>query len=370
MKSIAYHQLTKQFLLEWQTLWEQSSFATYANAPFWLQAVLRNFTFTEYLVIALYRNKKLVCVAPLEKEKLFGISCYTAAPNDFVCGMPFLLDPSDTEVLYTLVQELTALGVVVLDNLPSEFLHNLKQGTPNLAATLQTKNYFLTLAKDSNDNVVVPLREKLLRRAKRYEEVLCLKSFDGTDQKGLELAFAIDENSSKRTHGYPTFPTRQIMTFYQTLAMLFGTHFMSNILFFKDEPIAFEIGFSIGSTYTGSQIGFHKDYAFLSPGKVLAVRLLESFSKRPIEKIDFGSGDSELKQKLTKEYTELFHTVITKHFFVREYILLLFRAKEFGYTMLKKHKNIYMLYRWVKKALRVIATKTAVILHSHSLGKI
>src|SRR5690606_12247254 len=107
------------------------------------------------------------------------------------------------------------------------------------------------------------------------EEQFRMVSFDGTDAKGLELVFAIDKESSKEKKGYSVFKDRSIKNFYKKLSKQLGDTFLVNVLYYKDKPIAYYIGFIMKGTYYWSQNAYILEYGQYSPGKVLLVKLID-----------------------------------------------------------------------------------------------
>ena len=124
-----------------------------------------------------------------------------------------------------------------------------------------------------------------------------------------------------------------------------------NILYFKNMPISYEIGFIAGKTYFGNQIAFKSQYKQYVPGKVLLVKLLEHYAEKGIEKIDFGSGDNHIKRAFTKNHNQFYQVVLSANTFVRVYIPFLFQVKNELYYKLQEHLTIYLAYRSMRNRI-------------------
>jgi CelD/BcsL family acetyltransferase involved in cellulose biosynthesis len=337
------------FFSEWLSLWQQSSYAVYANSPQWFVSVLESFSYQEYAIVAVYEKERLVAVAPLMKEKKYGIRCYTLAPNDFVCGFPFLLDYDNVVLLKVLLLEVERLGVVFLTNVEEKAFLAFGKATKAISVSEQALHFSMRIQKDDDGSVFIKNKKKLLHKVRKNESDFTLRSFNGTTQEGLRLAFKLDKQSKKQKKGYNTFSGKETQAFYSVLAKQFKEKMRINILFYEDIPIAYEIGFIVGKTYFGNQIGYLGEYRKYAPGKVLIVRLFDFLGSQNIEIMDFGSGDNTLKRTVTDSYTAFFYVIITKNIFSRIYLLRIYALKEVLYRLLTKYQSAYKLYRLLRK---------------------
>ena len=213
MKTALYKTIDQKFIKEWQLLWEKSSYANYTNSPQWFLSAIDAFNFKNYAIIAIYEEEKLIATGAFVKEKKHGLSVYTVAPADFVCGEPFLLDWENKLVIKTFVANLLALGIVNFTNLPEKIVLALQKETKQLNVTKQTINLFFSIKKDDKEKVLIPKRSRLTNRIRGLEEQFVMESFDGTNSKGLELVFSIDKESSKEKKGYSAFANKNIRSF-------------------------------------------------------------------------------------------------------------------------------------------------------------
>jgi CelD/BcsL family acetyltransferase involved in cellulose biosynthesis len=347
MKAVIYNTIDKSVIEEWQTFWEKSPFATYTNSPQWFLSVLKAFTYNDYIIIAMYENDELRGVAAFVKEKKYGVNTYTVAPSNFICGLPFLLDPDDRKTVKTLGKELMKLGTVCLENIPETFVETLKN-VCEVNATQSTINYYVDISKNEKGEVVVPHRRRLLRRSESIEGELSLHWYTESDQKALLSAISIDKNSNKQAFGYNAFSSEEVKAFYKILQEKFGNYFEVYLLEHKGKPIAYQIGFNIGNTFFCSQIAFLKEYEIYSIGRSMLIRLIEHLGKNNVQVVDFGSGEDHVKRSLTKNKRTLYSLVIGKNKYTREYIRYICATRSYLYTMLHKNKKMYSLYRKIK----------------------
>jgi CelD/BcsL family acetyltransferase involved in cellulose biosynthesis len=70
----------------------------------------------------------------------------------------------------------------------------------------------------------------------------------------------------------------------------------------EDQPIAFCIGTQFHRTFRYEEVGYDQEFAALSPGTVLLVRMLNDlFAEDAPEWFDFGEGDADYKRMFANE---------------------------------------------------------------------
>lgn len=351
MKTVIYTKLEEKFLDEWQSLWESSPDSNYVNSPSWLLAVLESFKYKSYVVIAMYENDRLTAVAALVKERMYGVDFYTVPPGDFVCGIPFLADIQEKGVVEALTENLLKIGNIFLDNVPEQLVDGLKENNAGVDSVPYGLNFYMIFNKDDKGQVVIRNREKRMRKVKNIEEKFQLQSFGGESLEALEVAFRIDDQSRKRVRQYSTFSDESSKQFYKSLAKHFKKNFLINILYYEGSPIAYEMGFIVGTTYFGNQLSFIEEYGDYAPGKVIIVKLIESLGTRNIERLDFGSGDDHLKRSFTNESRPLYKVIIAKNILIRNYIKTIYLWKDKLFNQIRKNVKVYSTYRMMKKWL-------------------
>ncbi len=347
MKAVIYKTLDQKVLHEWTALWEKSSEANYTNAPQWFSSVLETFDYKEYAIVSLYENNELLGIAALVKEKKYGIPVYTVAPTDFICGIPFLIDPTDRKAMLFLGKTLQQLGTIFLNNVPEDFSITLKE-TANARVKASTINYYITLTKDEKGAVLVKKKKRLLRRSEEIENSLQLRAFTGVNNEALRTVTDIDSKSNKQAYGYNAFSNPKTVAFYQSLAEQFKTRFTTYIYYHEDKPIAYQLGITVEKTFFCNQIAFLKEYEMYSIGRSLLIRLIEQLGIKGIKIVDFGSGEDHVKRSLTKEYQSLSTVIIAENKKISTYLTTVGVIKNTLYTYLHTNKTMYSLFRKVK----------------------
>jgi len=351
MKTKIYTTIDNEVIEDWWKLWEKSPYANYTNAPQWFLAVKETFTHSDYVIVALYEEKKLVAVGALVKEKKYGIDVYTIPAENYVCGTPFLFIRQDKKIIKTIVENLSKLGTVFLANIPDDFVTQLNISTIKMDAIRQTVNYYLPLVKDEKGIAIIPNKKKLLHKIRDMEERFIIRTTDGTTNEPFSAVFSIDIESRKQQKGYSTFTDSKAKDLFISLAKHFKEHLWINILYFDKKPIAYEIGFAVGKKYFGNQISYIANYMQYSPGKVMIARLIEKLISSGLEYMDLGSGDSSIKRGVTKEKRDLYQVVISKNKMTRMYISRICQSRNYLFDQLHQRVKIYSTYRKIRSIL-------------------
>lgn len=352
MKTEIYRTVDQKLLSRWLRLWQNSEYANYINGPQWFVSVMESFPFKKYVVIATYKRGRLVAIGALVEDRRYGLDILSTVPSDFVNGFPFLVNVKNKTILQSFMGSFGKLPVIVLDNVPREYSKIIKSTRQEIGTIPYGLNFRLSLGHDLN-SYFNRHRSQLVRATRGKEEKFRLRVYSGHNKKALETVFNIDDNSRKVDRGYGTFTDKNIKKFYESLATNFKENFKINILFYENTPIAYEMGFLVGSTYYGSQIAFTSKFYSYTPGKVLAVYLVESLARRKIAVVDFGSGDNHLKRAITDTYRELDKVIISKNPIVRIYLISAYKYKDKIFKYLYSNKNAYYVYRKARKIFGV-----------------
>jgi CelD/BcsL family acetyltransferase involved in cellulose biosynthesis len=351
MKVIIYSIIEEKLIDDWTSLWKNSSYANYTNSPQWFLSVVEAFKYKKFKVIAVYENEQLIGVAALIKVKKYGIDFYTVAPNDYVCGSPFLIDLKNNKLVSLLKQQLVLLGNTFLSNIPEEFISAFNANGQDLDSFVQALNYYLPIVFDSNGLVNIHKRNKLMREIRGIEENFTLLSYDGNTSEGFNVVFALDSQSRKQDRGYSAFENKTIKEFYENLGKNFKEYLQIHILYFKEVPIAYEIGFLIGKNYFGSQMAYISEYKQYSPGKVILVKVIDLLASKGIKMMNMGSGDSPVKKLVTEEKRMLYEVIFSQNKITRSYINHTSKMKKRLYNQIHCNIKTYTVYRKLRKFL-------------------
>lgn len=344
MKIRIFKNINNKIIREWELLWDNSSHSNYFNSPGWFLAALKSFKYKNYKIITAYKNKKLIAIIPLVKQNKYLLDLYTV-PGDFTCGNPILFDDLKSQVVKNIIKRLNTIGNIFLDEIPLELAKLIQNNSKKSTNIYCSQNYYLQINRNEIGDVVIKNRNKKIHRIRSIENKLHLKSFYGKAPDIMRIVHNIDNNSEKKHRGYDAFSNNRIKIFYRYLSEHLNNNYVTNILYFKEKPIAYEIGFIVNKTYFGSQISYLKKYFSYSPGKMLAVLIIEKFGKNKVNHIDFGSGDNPLKREFCSDFKELYKVIIIRNYFLRNYVYIIYSIKNTLYKYLTQNITIYSIYR-------------------------
>jgi hypothetical protein len=346
MKIKIYTKIDPNFIREWQSFWDKSPFANYSNSTQWFLSVIESFNYKNYAIIAIYKKEQLIAVAAFIKKRKYGIDVYTTPPEDFACGLPFLADINDELLMNMLINQILELGTLCISNIPEKLSQVIKNTTKKSTIFKGTLNFFMPLEKDASGQMVIKNKSKIMQKAQDIENDISLTTYDcGSSIDALNIAFMIDNISTKRSKGYNAFADKEICTFFKFLAKNYKEKLLINVLYDREKPIGYEIGFAINNTFYGNQIATVSGYEKYSLGRIFIIKLIESLGKRGINKIDFGSGEDHIKKSFTKNYQALYTIVISKYRHIHMYLNTMFRFSYLVYKFFHRYPKVYYLYR-------------------------
>jgi predicted N-acyltransferase len=207
----------------------------------------------------------------------------------------------------------------------------------------------MPLEKDASEQVLIKNKNKIMRKAQDIENDIHMTTYNcGSSIDALNIAFAIDNISTKRSKGYNAFASKKIRNFFKSLAKNYKEKLLVNVLYDKTKPIGYEIGFAVKNTFYGNQIATVAGYEKYSLGRIFIIKLIESLNKKSINKIDFGSGEDHIKKSFTKNYQTLYTIIISKHRHTHMYLNIMLRFNYLTYKLLQQRPDIYAIYRSLK----------------------
>jgi len=350
MNTILYKRLNKKLYKKWDNLWRKVNWANYTNSPQWFISAVSAIKPSNYVVVATYEKSNLVAVGALLKTKLYGVEVYMPPFPNFGCGMPFLMDLKNKRIAKSFMKKIKKVFPVVLDNMPLEISKIFNEICPESYFIAISRNYSLSVVKDANNRVKVKDRGNLICRAKNFESKFEFISFLKSDlPHALNLAVDIERKSHKYQRCYDTFSEKKVMIFFNKLIEYFHEFVRINILYFQNSPIAYNIGFLIKDCYFSNQIAFDKEYSSYAPGKYMEVKLIDYLSDINVKKVDYGSGNSQIKRLITKDYALLTRVVFSNNVLLRKYLIILSKLQTYIFETGEKHKVLYLAYRKLRK---------------------
>lgn len=336
-------QLSKKLLEEWQRLWDESSNVHLFNSPVWLQ-ICEDYFQEEVTLITVRKQDKLYAVLLSSTQKWFGVSTLSCPSGRFMDKFSLLKKNGSKEMMKALINYLEEEGNFYLAEVNEKDKEIVARLADDVIIHESDINYYLPLEDSPLQYLSKKNASKIRNRIKNNEQYLSYKTFKG-DEHSLAVAFRVDKASYKLKKGQATFVSEDTRKLFRTILRYLKDNFVIDVLYFKRKPIAFSIGFVYKETYLAINTSFDNEFQTLGPGKILAYLLIKRLHHEGFKTLDFGRGDSQLKQDFTPYYTRQYHIFYHQ----KQAALLWWKTADLLYSGLQENDWFYTAYCQMKK---------------------
>lgn len=341
-----YYHIDDALYTKWQKLWNSAEDAHCFNSPEWFVTVCDVYEIKNIVIITIEEKNNMVLILPLVRQSRFGITTLASAGGKFIGKSSLLYKFLTEEMVDVLLDNLVKQGNFYLQELSEEIATFFFNRHAQLIKREASINPYLPLIPDPFLFLSRKNKSQIRGIIRRHGTALHYKTFVG-DFDALETVFLIDRKSTKKKQGKATFVTQQDKQFFRELVRRMRSHIMIDIIYYNRVPVAYGIGFVYKKIYYAALTAYDGRFRFLRPGKLLAKHLLKSLQKKGLTFIDFGRGNSPLKQEFTKiahtQY-DIFYieSLLSKHW-------LLSTQKVYESVLHSKH--LYNFYLFSRKTL-------------------
>lgn len=345
MKNISVrHTIDNDLITRWKVLWEESKEAHFFNSPEWFIASGLVYKVNKFRIITIEEDNELILVLPLVKKKVFGIPVWTYLGGKFVSKSPLLLKYVDKIVLQELIEFLIKHGDFYLSELSAEIAEVLYEANAHLIKKEASINPYLFINPDPFYFFSSKNKSQIRGIVKKHKQDISFKTFIG-DEQALQTVFDLDARSSKKQQGKATFVTEQDKQFFQELVRLVPKSFVIDFVYYRNKPIIYSTGFIYKNIFYAANTAYDADYRFLRPGKLLASYRIKKLHEDKFDYLEFGRGNSALKQEFTKLTKIQYSILYVNSFFSKRWLLSTQRV----YDGILRSKRLYTSYLFFKK---------------------
>lgn len=337
---------------EWKKLWNESPTAQMENSPEWFEAAYEAFKYTDTCIIAAYhkRTQKLVAVMPFVRVHMYGCSVYTLPALTFATHHNILGDIRNASLRHALIHEMKRLGTVHLSGLAPHEIKMLSVER-NVSAFESACESFVDFTEGPFGNYEEKKARKIFTKATQSPTPLRVVTNMDDPVAALQMCIAVDQASVKHEKGKGVFWRKEAKDFYIALAQKNPQSLSVAILFFGDTPVAYRIQFHYKNVYLGSQKAYLAEYATYKPGFLVLLNCLKDVPRDGSVVCNLGKGRDQFKSEMTKKMQALFSVIVSRHAYVRLFLLNLLRLRELVYEKIVLHPKIYTIYKNLKFAL-------------------
>ncbi len=341
-----YEKLDDALLAEWQQLWERADGAHSFNSPSWFLACQEYYPSGSCKAIFIRDKDGLAAVLSLREEFRYGVAVQCFPGGKHLGKAALLVKNQAGRNLFTVLASLLfSLKNFYLSELDEALALEIKKKNPGLIFRQSSINRYFSLRGDPLAKLPRKRQKKIFKQMEKFKDKLSFKCFEGSE--GLNVAFEIDQRSSKREKGMATFVNAADREFYGKIAKNFGKNFLVCTLLFGGFPIAFEMGFIHKKIFYSCNTAYDKSFGNLSPRKILLYHSAPRLKKDGFEIFDFARGDTALKREFAELSYRQFDLFYAQNFFVRFWWRLTASLRE----KLVGNKYFYRPYLELKKKL-------------------
>lgn len=294
-----YHTLDNTLLQRWRDLWNSAKEGHFFNSPEWFLTVCGIYSIKDIVIITIEKKNTLLLVFPLVQQSHFGVVTLTSPGGKFVGKSSLLFKFITQEMIDMLLDYLVKQGNFYLQELSEKVAAQFFNRHPMLIKKEASVNPYLSIFPDPFIHLSSKNKSQIRGIIRKHSDALSFKTFIG-DKDALETAFQIDKYSLKRKQGKATFVTKQDKLFFRELVKSMPNNVMIDIVYYYSVPIVYGIGFVYKHIYYAANTAFDWRYRFLRPGKLFAQFRLRQLREEGYTFVDFGRGNSMLKQEFTK----------------------------------------------------------------------
>lgn len=327
------------FKKEWESLSRKGQNASYFNSYAWFRTCVDVFSINQFEILTVRSAGNLVAILPMVNTQKHGIKILSNPGGKFNDRNPFLCASYDKKLLMTIIKVLQKKGSFMLPEVTEEVAQILKT-RKGLQVVESSVNYilpfsdgpFVTLNKDQKRKIKKALR--MHGQNIRFEMTI-------GDRRSFDIAKQIDKKSYREKKGIGTFVNEDESAFFEKLLKNNPDNMGINILYYKEQPISYEIGIHYNKIYYGVNKSFDANFLHLTPGKLTAYFLLEGLHNKGYKMFDFSRGDDQLKRSFTKMVKKQYDIYWIENRFQKAWLGILNSAKK----KIIDTKFLYFAYR-------------------------
>lgn len=355
MKIVKFTEISDELRNDWGVLWKSSAFANIVNSPAWTLAAHRTYGYENLLIISIYDDQKanLQAVTALVKEKLFGISIWTAPGIEFADKCSILANLNDKDIMRSLMSEMMKLGIVYLPYCKQDEIMKIREHLPQSTAFKSEVDLYMDFSKGKYGKYPHKKRKNLLNRIENMKTQLDFATTSADDNKALEACFEIDKASIKQSKGRGVFYKNDARKFYKELSGLLPENVPLSVLYLNKKPVSYQIGFLVNNVYSATQKAYLEGFEYYNPGKLTLIKLIDHYCKKGLPFMEFGRGCDRSKRDFTSSYYVLYNLIISRNALLNLYFKKMHDLRTNAYHFVSGHAKLYRFYKKVKEVVIV-----------------
>lgn len=332
LKVSEYSKIDDELVEKWNALWKKAYNKTFFNSYDWFKICHDVFSYEKILIIGIFNGDDLVALLPLVSFKKYFVS-----PGErYLDNTTLLVRKNSKEIILCLTDYIKNNKYqIILNEVPLEITERFD--VLNEFASDNPK-------ADLTDGIQNIIKHKELRYLKRIKEknknYISFDIYSGPRSfDEINRIFKIEQSSSKIKSKKDLFSDEKARKLFRNISKTKSSFLI--ILRYNDLDIAHLFSVCDSNKVMAYHMAYNYDYAYLQPGKLIFLELMEYMISKNFEILDFSRGNSILKRHFSngnvKKYNIYINCNIFKSFFV--YIhKFIFKVK--GTLFYKKIKKL------------------------------
>ena len=133
----------------------------------------------------------------------------------------------------------------------------------------------------------------------------------------LPVILDIERRSTKKSEHKEVFSQPAIARLFNLIDQYRPGTILVNLLYYRNRPVSYQVGFASHGTYHCYQIAFLAEYAHLIPGRILLYQSLQTSMNCNFHTLDFSRGTNRYKKDFTPHSYTQFTVIYSSHLWIR-----------------------------------------------------
>jgi hypothetical protein len=341
------YEFNKIIFKEWKDLWNKSDLRHYFNSPFWYLACQATFNYSKSIFIKCYKEDRLVGLIPLVLTKRYGISTYDFPGEQYLDKSSLLIIEKNEGILIHLIEALSKVDNFYLSGIEEFSVRHFLQKRPSLKYSKSSNCLYLPLLPDAfrylDSKHKRPIKSIILKN----QTDLQLKMFGKNTKNVLSLVNEIESASNKIGKNKNVFSDHNLIKLCLGLEKYQPGTLLTNVLYFKNNPVSYQFGFLYNTTFHLFQIAYKTSFANLLPGKVLLYLILPNLLKIGIRTLDFSRGETRFK----KDFAPYAYRQYSVYYSNSKFVVLWWSTVNYLMHLLERQPKLFETVRSIKYKL-------------------
>jgi hypothetical protein len=337
-----HNSLTPFLENKWNELWKRSVNRNVFNSSDWFKTVLKQFSYSDYIIITCSINNSLITLIPLVKSRKYGISTYCFPGEHYFDKAPVLgeINSRIFRLITKKLHDINSFYFEETDELLSDIAinadSNIRVFKSSVSPYAQIDANPYKYMKSGNKTDIT----RILNQSSNKFEIKIVTKFDDSV---ISLMKDIEAKSRKPSERKTMILDPLMRNIMESLFKM-GNSIYTGFLYYNGQPVCYASGYVWDSTFSGICTAYIEKYKHLSPGKILLYLMMTELKKLNVHLLDFSRGKNNYKKEFTPFSNQQYTVIFSSNYFILVYWIIV----KYLMNKLEKYPKIYQLIRIIK----------------------